>query len=88
MGTNKPFDYYGDLNFEGGISSVYLWDLDRGFVGLILIKKDGMGSKVKGFWDSIHIVKVKEKPPINNKSGSGTRTSETALPDRGIKIEL
>ena len=25
--------------FEGGVSSVYLWDLDGGFAGVILIKK-------------------------------------------------
>ena len=25
--------------FEGGVSSVYLWDLDHGFAGVILIKK-------------------------------------------------
>ena len=25
--------------FEGGVSSVYLWDLDHGFAGVILVKK-------------------------------------------------
>ena len=29
--------------FEGGVSSVYLWDLDRGFAGVILIKKGEIG---------------------------------------------
>ena len=31
MGT---FRYY-----EGGISSVYFWDLDHGFAGVVLLKK-------------------------------------------------
>jgi len=45
--------------FEGGVSSVYLWDLDYGFAGVILIKKAGDGSnKIKGCWDSIHVVEV------------------------------
>nr|XP_015192424.1 PREDICTED: F-actin-capping protein subunit beta [Lepisosteus oculatus] len=48
--------------FEGGVSSVYLWDLDHGFAGVILIKKAGDGSKkIKGCWDSIHVVEVQEK---------------------------
>ena len=25
--------------FEGGISSVYLWDMDDGFAGCVLLKK-------------------------------------------------
>lgn len=32
------------------------------FVGVILIKKTGDGSKkIKGCWDSIHVVEVQEK---------------------------
>lgn len=41
---------------------MYLWDLDHGFAGVILIKKTGDGSKkIKGCWDSIHVVEVQEK---------------------------
>eukprot|EP00079_Xenopus_tropicalis_P031697 XP_017945468.1 PREDICTED: F-actin-capping protein subunit beta [Xenopus tropicalis] len=75
--------------FEGGVSSVYLWDLDHGFAGVILIKKAGDGSKkIKGCWDSIHVVEVQEKSSgrtahykltstvmlwlQTNKTGSGT----------------
>lgn len=25
--------------YEGGVSSVYLWDLDGGFAGVVLLKK-------------------------------------------------
>lgn len=38
---------------------MYLWDLDHGFAGVLLIKKAGDGSnKIKGCWDSIHVVEV------------------------------
>ena len=47
--ANAAFDQYRELYFEGGVSSVYLWDLDSGFAGVILIKKAGDGSKkIKG----------------------------------------
>ena len=56
------FDQYREMYYEGGISSVYLWDLDHGFAAVILIKKAGDGSKkIKGCWDSIHVVEVAEK---------------------------
>ncbi|KAF4519813.1 hypothetical protein B566_EDAN006827 [Ephemera danica] len=29
--ANHAFDQYRDMYFEGGVSSVYLWDLDHGF---------------------------------------------------------
>ncbi|KFW90724.1 F-actin-capping protein subunit beta, partial [Phalacrocorax carbo] len=87
--ANNAFDQYRDLYFEGGVSSVYLWDLDHGFAGVILIKKAGDGSKkIKGCWDSIHVVEVQEKSSgrtahykltstvmlwlQTNKTGSGT----------------
>lgn len=87
--ANAAFEQYRELYFEGGVSSVYLWDLDHGFAGVILIKKAGDGSKkIKGCWDSIHVVEVQEKSSgrsahykltstvmlwlQTNKSGSGT----------------
>jgi len=55
----RDVDGCGGRYFEGGVSSVYLWDLDPGFAGVILIKKAGDGSnKIKGCWDSIHVVEV------------------------------
>nr|ACO12007.1 F-actin-capping protein subunit beta [Lepeophtheirus salmonis] len=60
--ANAAFDLYREMYFEGGVSSVYLWDLENGFAGVILIKKAGDGSKkIKGCWDSIHVVEVGEK---------------------------
>jgi len=62
--ANEVFEIYRDLYFEGGISSVYAWDLDEGsnFAACILIKKSQDQSKkgqpMKGTWDSIHVVEV------------------------------
>jgi capping protein beta len=89
MDANGAFDQYRAMYFEGGVSSVYLCDLEHGFAGVILIKKAGDGSKkIKGCWDSIHVVEVQEKSSgrsahykltstamlwlQTNKSGSGT----------------
>merc|ERR1711994_1058895 len=75
--ANTAFDQYREMYFEGGVSSVYLWDLDHGFAGVILIKKagDGDSKKIKGCWDSIHVVEVQEKSSGRNahyKPRSGT----------------
>jgi len=60
--ANHVFDVYRDLYYEGGVSSVYCWDLDGGFAACILIKKTQDQSKsrqpMKGAWDSIHVVEV------------------------------
>jgi len=62
--ANEVFDIYRDLYFEGGVSSVYCWDLDNGFAAVILIKKtqdqSKKGQPMKGTWDSIHVVEVKD----------------------------
>lgn len=62
--ANEVFDIYRDLYFEGGISSVYCWDLPEGFASCILIKKtqdhSKKGQPMKGSWDSIHVVEVKD----------------------------
>lgn len=62
--ANNTFDVYRDLYFEGGVSSVYTWDLDEGFAAVILIKKtqdhSKKGQPMKGTWDSIHVVEVQE----------------------------
>merc|ERR1711935_57393 len=57
--ANAAFDTYREMYYDGGVSSAYLWDVDDGFAGCILIKKPGAGSKkMKGCWDSIHVVEV------------------------------
>ncbi|KAL3016240.1 hypothetical protein AAZX31_06G201900 [Glycine max] len=52
--------------YEGGISSVYMWEDDNeGFVACFLIKKDGSktgqgrrGYLEEGAWDAIHVIEV------------------------------
>lgn len=39
MKANDAFDIYRDLYYEGGVSSVYFWNLDDGFAGVVLLKK-------------------------------------------------
>ena len=60
--ANEVFDAYRELYYEGGTSSVYLWDLDGGFAACFLIKKKVEGDRFvnKGSWDSINIVEVSE----------------------------
>ena len=45
---------------------MYLWDLDHGFAGVVLIKKAGDTERIKGCWDSIHVVEVQEKASGRN----------------------
>jgi len=64
--ANNAFDIYRDLYYEGGVSSVYLWDSDDGFAGVVLFKKTadvakGGGTPMKGTWDSIHVFEVDDK---------------------------
>lgn len=39
VAANEAFDVYRELYYEGGAGSVYFWDLDDGFAGVILLKK-------------------------------------------------
>ena len=61
---NIVFDSYRALYYEGGISSVYLWDLeadDGSFAACFLIKKEILEPQRRvsqGNWDSIHVVQV------------------------------
>lgn len=43
---NSAFAVYRDLYYEGGTSSVYLWDLDDTWAGAVLVKK----GKQVDFW--------------------------------------
>jgi len=60
--ANEAFDVYRELYFEGGISSVYLWDMDDGFAGCVLVKKSVSPSpKSSGSWDSIHVFDAQDR---------------------------
>ncbi|KAH1230505.1 putative F-actin-capping protein subunit beta [Glycine max] len=64
--ANDIFAIYRDQYYEGGISSVYMWEDDNeGFVACFLIKKDGSktgqgrrGYLEEGAWDAIHVIEV------------------------------
>jgi len=76
--ANEVFDIYRDLYFEGGVSSVYFWDLDNGFASCILIKKtqdqSKKGQPMKGTWDSIHVVEVQD-----NKKNAHYKLTSTVM---------
>ncbi|KAJ4793565.1 F-actin capping protein beta subunit [Rhynchospora pubera] len=64
--ANEIFSIYCDQYYEGGISSVYMWEDDNhGFVACFLIKKNGSkggqdkrGNLQVGSWDAIHVIEV------------------------------
>ncbi|KAI3513639.1 hypothetical protein L1887_20976 [Cichorium endivia] len=65
--ANEVFTVYRDQYYEGGTSSVYLWEDDdkEGFLACFLIKKDGSkyahgvrGYLNEGGWDAIHLIEV------------------------------
>jgi len=66
VAANEAFDSYREQYYEGGISSVYFWELDEdgAFAMCILIKKsttDAAKSLKKGLWDAIHVLEVREQ---------------------------
>lgn len=81
--ANDSFDIYRDLYYEGGVSSVYLWDNEDGdasadgkvgFDGVVLLKKTVEESSS---WDSIHVFEIE-----NATAGSSTyRLTSTILLD-------
>ncbi|KAF9998950.1 hypothetical protein BGZ65_005619, partial [Modicella reniformis] len=76
LAANEAFDTYRELYFEGGVSSVYFWDLDPGFAGVVLMKKVGDGNRrMKGAWDSVHVFEVQEK----NRNANYRLTSTVML---------
>ncbi|PFH48745.1 hypothetical protein AMATHDRAFT_149135 [Amanita thiersii Skay4041] len=65
IAANEAFDTYRELYYEGGVSSVYLWDLDEGgFAGVVLLKKimtPASPNEPSGSWDSIHVFETSER---------------------------
>ena len=58
--ANMAFAKYLDMYYEGGLSSVYMWNLDeKDFAVCVLLKKVGENARfAKGSWDAIHIIQV------------------------------
>jgi capping protein beta len=65
IAANEAFDTYREMYFEGGVSSVFLWDLeDGGFAGVVLLKKTltpASPLEPSGSWDSIHVFETMER---------------------------
>jgi capping protein beta len=65
IAANEAFDTYREMYFEGGVSSVFLWDLDDGgFAGVVLLKKEiqpASPTDPSGSWDSIHVFEASER---------------------------
>lgn len=62
VAANEAFDVYRELYYEGGVGSVYFWDLDDGFAGVVLLKKGVTpGSQSSGEWDSIHVFEATDR---------------------------
>ena len=61
--ANAAFDVYRELYYEqGGVGSVYFWDLDDGFAGVVLLKKTvSPRSKSSAGWDSIHVFEATDR---------------------------
>ena len=50
VAANEAFDVYRELYYEGGVASVYFWDLDDGFAGVVLLKKGAYMPLVYLLW--------------------------------------
>ncbi|KAI7883810.1 F-actin-capping protein subunit beta [Mucor mucedo] len=62
VAANEAFDTYREMYYEGGVSSVYAFEIDDKFAVVVLIKKVGDGARrMKGAWDSIHVFEVQER---------------------------
>jgi len=81
---NELFDAYRQLYFEGGTSSVYLWDLDHGFAGCFLVKKSVEKDRFvqSGCWDSIHVVEAIEG---DNKTTATYKLTTTIIISMGVE---
>ncbi|KAI2615615.1 F-actin capping protein, beta subunit [Hypoxylon sp. NC1633] len=100
--ANEAFDVYRDLYYEGGVSSVYFWNLDDGFAGVVLLKKEAKpGSASEGIWDSVHVFEAIDRARFTQYNLTSTvilslSTNSNSLGDmdlsgnmtRQIEIEL
>lgn len=77
--ANEIFDSYRELYYQGGISSVYMWDLEPGFAACFLVKKDVVDQRFvqNGSWNSIHVIEVQELAE-GSAPGSGRNEAKRA----------
>lgn len=84
---NEVFDAYKTSYYEGGVSSVYLWELEEGFGAVFLIRKETAGHQAReaAVWESIHVVEVRESVTEANLTDyrlTATVRASTLAPDR------
>ncbi|ETO36765.1 hypothetical protein RFI_00297 [Reticulomyxa filosa] len=82
--ANEVFDHYRHAYFEGGVSSVYMWDLDAGFAACFCIQKEAQGDKdlqgFKGSWSSVHVFEVKNQAQKDTYEYRLTSTVLVSMP--------
>lgn len=84
--ANDAFATYHSLYYEGGLSSVYVWEVSSPknntncFAAAILIKKETDSGEVirSGAWDAIHVVEV-EAEAQPEAAGAGAKGSNQAI---------
>ncbi|KJA14529.1 hypothetical protein HYPSUDRAFT_49096 [Hypholoma sublateritium FD-334 SS-4] len=67
--ANEAFDTYREMYYEGGVSSVFLWDPEdpsggSNFAGVVVLKKTmspATAYEPSGSWDSIHVFETVER---------------------------
>ncbi|OAA45551.1 F-actin capping protein beta subunit [Metarhizium rileyi] len=85
MKANEAFDIYRDLYYEGGVSSVYFWNLDDGFAGVVLLKKSAApGGSTEGVWDSIHVFEAIERGRTTHYKLTSTVILSLATADNSL----
>ena len=81
---NAGVDVYRELYYEGGTSSAYLWGLEEGFAGVVLLKKTsgaGVGPGA-GAWDSVHVFEVNE---LQTKRSAVYKLTSTVILKLGLQ---
>ncbi|KAI9598749.1 F-actin-capping protein subunit beta [Syncephalis fuscata] len=80
VAANDAFDTYREMYYEGGVSSVYFWDIEGGFAGVVLIKKvNDEDSNMKGAWDSIHVFEAVERSRMTENAALGSMNVSGSL---------
>lgn len=82
--ANEVLDAYRVAYYDASssISSVYCWELDRGFAACFLIKKEvGAGGRFlkRGTWDAIHVIEATPAPDGTPKAYQYKLTSTVIL---------
>jgi capping protein beta len=88
--ANNVFEIYRHQYFEGGVSSVYMWDMDDGFAACFCIRKDAEGAKdlkdFKGSWSSVHVFEVTPNKKAKVKDSFTYRLTSTVLVSMPLDI--